>query len=211
MTMVFCLTIPATAGLIILAEPIIRVIFEHGAFSTQDTEATAIALSLYAVGLFAYSANKVIVPVYYAINAPRYPVVASFVAIIVNVIIITSTIETFQHKAIALSTSATMMINFVFLATILYIKVKGYPLRYLGRGLVKITLATAMMSIFLIAAYGYAKDHFLGSVLEQIVYLTILIVSAALCYGAILHYLRVPELNELLQWLRQKLHSKSSS
>jgi putative peptidoglycan lipid II flippase len=211
LTMVFCLTIPATAGLVILSEPIIKVIFEHGAFNLQDTEATAIALSLYAVGLFAYSANKVIVPVYYAINAPRYPVVASFMAIIVNVIIITFTIETFQHKAIALSTSVTMIINFIFLATVLYIRINGYSLRYLIKGMSKIVLATAVMSIFLIVSYGYVKDFFLGSVLTQIFYLTVLIVASALCYGGVLYYLHLPELTVLTQWFRQKFHLNSSS
>lgn len=211
LTMVFCLTIPATAGLVILSEPIIKVIFEHGAFNLQDTEATAIALSLYAVGLFAYSANKVIVPVYYAINAPRYPVVASFMAIIINVIIITFTIETFQHKAIALSTSVTMIINFIFLATVLYIRINGYSLRYLIKGMVKIVLATAVMSIFLIVSYGYVKDFFLGSVLTQIFYLTVLIVASALCYGGVLYYLHLPELTVLTQWFRQKFHLNSSS
>lgn len=211
LTMVFCLTIPATAGLIILSEPIIKVIFQHGAFNLHDTEATAIALSLYAVGLFAYSANKVIVPVYYAINAPRFPVVASFMAIIVNVIIITFTIETFQHKAIALSTSATMIINFIFLAAVLYIRINGYSLRYLIKGMVKIVLATAIMSIFLFVSYGYVKDFFLGSVLTQIFYLAVLIVTSALCYGGVLYYLHLPELTVLTQWFQQKFHLNSSS
>ncbi len=120
LTMVFCLTIPATVGLIVLAEPIISLIFEHGAFTAADTQATAVALSLYGVGLFAYSANKVIVPVYYAINAARYPVIASFLAIGFNVLIIINTIDHFQHRAIALSTSAVMIINFLFLVIVLY-------------------------------------------------------------------------------------------
>ena len=149
LTMVFCLTIPATVGLVILAEPIIRIIFEHGAFTPEDTRATALALSLYATGLFAYAANKVIVPVYYAINATRYPVIASFLAICSNVIIITLTIETFQHKAIALSTAATMVINFFFLMAVLYVKTGGYSLMPLLKGLAKIVTAAAVMSALL--------------------------------------------------------------
>ena len=64
LTMVMALCLPASIGLIILAEPIIAVIFEHGAFTSADTRATAMALSLYAVGLFGYAANKVVVPVF---------------------------------------------------------------------------------------------------------------------------------------------------
>ncbi len=58
LTMVFALTLPATAGLIILAEPIIRLIFEHGAFTATDTLATAQTLALYSIGLFAYSCKQ---------------------------------------------------------------------------------------------------------------------------------------------------------
>ena len=90
LTMVFALTLPATAGLIVLAEPIIRLIFEHGAFTAADTLATAQTLALYSIGLFAYSANKVLVPAFYALDKTRFPVIASFMAIIFNIIIIKS-------------------------------------------------------------------------------------------------------------------------
>jgi len=114
LTMVFCLTIPATAGLVLLAEPIIRLIFERGAFTAFDTVATAQTLTLYAIGLFAYSANKILVPVFYALDDTRYPVMASFLAVLANIVIINLTITVFQHKAIALSTSCTMFLNFLF-------------------------------------------------------------------------------------------------
>jgi putative peptidoglycan lipid II flippase len=114
LTMVFCLTLPATAGLIFLAEPIIRLIFEHGAFTALDTVATAQTLTLYAVGLTAYSTNKILVPVFYALNTTRYPVIASFLAVAANILIINLTISTFQHQAIALSTSSTMFLNCLF-------------------------------------------------------------------------------------------------
>jgi putative peptidoglycan lipid II flippase len=55
LTMAFSLTIPATVGLILLADPIIRLIFEHGNFSAIDTFKTAEALRFYAIGLFAYA------------------------------------------------------------------------------------------------------------------------------------------------------------
>ncbi|MCI5220040.1 MAG: murein biosynthesis integral membrane protein MurJ, partial [Candidatus Electrothrix sp. LOE2] len=62
LVMVFSLTIPATVGLILLSQPIIRLIFEHGAFTAADTLQTAQALTCYAYGLFAYSAVKIMVP-----------------------------------------------------------------------------------------------------------------------------------------------------
>ena len=208
LTMVFCLTIPATLGLIVLAEPIIRLIFEHGAFSSVDTEATAIALSLYAVGLFAYSANKVIVPVYYAINATRYPVIGSFFAIAVNIIIIKNTIDIFQHKAIALSTSVTMILNFFFLLTVLYYKIGGYSLKYLFQGFWRIITAALIMTVLLQAAYSRFSDFFTNSIISQCILLALLIFFAIMIYAAVLHVLKLPELFTLTERFRQLISKK---
>ncbi len=208
LTMVFCLTIPATVGLVILAEPIIRIIFEHGAFTPEDTMATALALSLYTTGLFAYAANKVIVPVYYAINATRYPVIASFLAICSNVIIITLTIETYQHKAIALSTSATMVINFFFLMTVLYVKTGGYSLRPLLKGLAKIVTAAAVMSALPLLSVMYLQGFEQLSLLLQIILLTAVVLGSVAIYLVVLQALGLPELTAIIDRFRQKLFAR---
>ncbi|MBU1986388.1 MAG: murein biosynthesis integral membrane protein MurJ, partial [Proteobacteria bacterium] len=168
LTMVFCLTIPATAGLVLLAEPIIRLIFERGAFTAFDTVATAQTLTLYAIGLFAYSANKILVPVFYALDDTRYPVMASFLAVLANILIINLTITFFQHKAIALSTSCTMFLNFLFLSAVLYRKMEGYPLRALFRGLFKILIATCCMSLLLFFVKMMLAGFLVGNLFQQL-------------------------------------------
>ncbi len=205
LTMVFCLTIPATVGLVVLAEPIIRLIFEHGAFTAADTQATAVALSLYGVGLFAYSANKVIVPVYYAVNAARYPVIASFLAIGFNVLIIVNTIDHFQHRAIALSTSAVMIINFLFLIIVLYRKIDGFSLRTLGAGLTKILIAASLMSLLLIFLYRQFQFQFQLSIIHQLTFLFLLISVSVLCYIAVLHLLGLKELRDITSKIRARI------
>ncbi|THB75426.1 MAG: murein biosynthesis integral membrane protein MurJ [Desulfobulbaceae bacterium] len=205
LTMVFCLTIPATIGLIFLAEPIIRIIFEHGAFTSLDTQATAIALSLYAAGLFAYASNKVIVPVFYAINASRYPVIGSFLTIGANIIIILFTIETFQHRAIALSTSLTMMLNFVFLMTVLYHVNGGFSFARLFSSITKIAVASGAMLLLLYGlslALPISDEH---NLLSQILLLAITIISGAALYLMILWQLKLPEINSLINQVKNKL------
>ncbi len=204
LTMVFCLTIPATVGLVMLAEPVIRLIFERGAFSAADTVATAQTLTLYAVGLFAYSANKVLVPVFYALNTTRYPVIASFMAVLANILIINLTIASFQHQAIALSTSCTMVLNFVFLSAVLYWKLGGYPLQALVRGLGKIGAASVCMAIFLLAARALLAPFFIGSLVQQLLATTGVIVGAASLYALILHWFKLPEFREIVTKIRTR-------
>jgi putative peptidoglycan lipid II flippase len=204
LTMVFALTLPATAGLVILSEPIIRLIFEHGAFTAVDTVATANTLALYAIGLFAYSANKVLVPAFYALDKTRYPVIASFMAIIANIIIINLTIDRFQHLAIAFSTSCTMLLNFLFLMIVLYKNLHGFSLSYLGRGLLKILLATLALVGFLWLALPYFTDWLHRSVCHQGSSLCVLILGAALVYGAILHTCGLSEMRIFTEGIRRK-------
>ncbi|MBA3006890.1 MAG: murein biosynthesis integral membrane protein MurJ [Proteobacteria bacterium] len=204
LTMVFCLTIPATAGLVLLAEPIIRLIFERGAFTAFDTVATAQTLTLYAIGLFAYSANKILVPVFYALDDTRYPVMASFLAVLANIVIINLTITVFQHKAIALSTSCTMFLNFLFLSAVLYRKMDGYPLRALFRGVSKILIATSCMSLLLFFARMMLAGFLVGNLAQQLLAVLLMISLAAGLYTVVLHWLKLPELTEIVDKVRAK-------
>ena len=83
--LMFFLNLPATIGLIVLARPIVAVIFEHGEFTASDTIATAAALQFYAIGLIGYSVVRIISPTFYAIGRSRVPVTVSAASVLVNV------------------------------------------------------------------------------------------------------------------------------
>lgn len=208
LTMVLALTLPATAGLIILSEPIIRLIFEHGAFTPEDTLATAQTLSLYAFGLFAYSANKVLVPGFYAIDKTRYPVIASFMAIGFNIAIITMTIEPFQHLAIAMSTSCTMVLNFIFLVIVLHRKLGGFSLKSLSVGVLKILLATFGLALLILISLPLFQTALDSNKFYQLLSVLFIIGSASLFYGLLLYLLRLQEFTLFIDKFRQKFSRK---
>lgn len=205
LVLVFALALPATAGLVLLAEPIIRLIFEHGAFTATDTTATAQALAWYAVGLFAYAAIKVMVPVFYAIGNTRYPVIGSFLGVGVNVLVINLVIAGMQHRGIALSTSCAMILNFLFLGLVLYRKLEGYPLPYLARGLGKIVLATLAMAGVVWGLRTVFAPWLSGTLVQELLALGVIIMAAVSVYAALLRVLRLPEWTLLSERLRQRL------
>jgi len=204
LTMVFSLTIPATIGLMLLAEPIIHIIFERGAFTAFDTTATANTLIFYSVGLFAYSANKILVPVFYALEDTKYPLIASFIAVVANILIITFTLDTYQHLAIALSTSCSMILNFLFLSIVLYIKTGGYSVGYLLRATGKIAVAGALMAVLLLFGRSFFISQLNGGLIQASLTLFLLISCAAALYGATLHYLKLQELTDITSKFRDK-------
>jgi putative peptidoglycan lipid II flippase len=208
-TLCFIFTIPSTFGLIFLSQPIIRLIFEHGKFSSVDTVNTASALSLYAIGLFAYAAVKIIVPIFYALNRTRYPVIGSFITVILNIIIVLLTLDALQYKAIALSTSLCVIVNFLLLCMLLYHEIEGYPIKYLLSCLIKILSISAAMGV---GAYWLeqALRGLVGAgLLGQFFSLFITIICAIMFYFTTLYFMRIKEINYLTSmfrsWVEQRL------
>jgi hypothetical protein len=74
---VWLLTAASTVGLVVLAEPIVSLIYEGGRFTAADTTAVAAILRAYALGLVPYSMVKIVAPAFYAIDRPRLPLLAS--------------------------------------------------------------------------------------------------------------------------------------
>jgi putative peptidoglycan lipid II flippase len=208
--MAFSLTIPATVGLILLAQPIIRIIFEHGNFTSVDTLKTAQALQFYALGLFAYASVKVMVPVFYAINNTRYPVAGSFLAVATNIIIILLSISSLQHAAMALSISGAMTANFLFLGTVLYWKLEGFSLKYLMSGLGKVIFAALGMGFYLygirVLLAGWMQKGFLA----ELGGVFALILSGAAVYGLVLYLLKLHELRMIVDKILNRIRGGRS-
>lgn len=206
LNMAFCLSVPAAIGLIMLAEPIVRVVFQHGRFDEFATMRTAEVLAGYAVGLFAYAAVKIMVPVFYALNRPRYPVIGSFLTMLVNLLIILGTIAYLEHKALALSISGAMIANFLFLGVMLYRTMGGHPMTPLLLGVSKIGLASLLMALWL---WGLKTMLFPGGPVPDRLFLDVVAVgfaisSSGLLYGLVLYGLKLQEMNILVQRLLRR-------
>jgi putative peptidoglycan lipid II flippase len=198
LTMGFCLTIPAACGLWILAEPIVRVLFGHGSFDSIDVIRTAEAIRFYSLGLFAYAAVKITVPVFYALGDTKYPVMGSFIGVAVNLLLVVNLIEALSFKATALSLSGAMACNFFFLFVVLYRKLSGFSLIYMARGLVKILLSATLMALTVYGLSLWCSSWLVGSLLAQIVSLFFCVAGGVVVYGGLLYALRLQELEMLV-------------
>ena len=205
--LVMLLTIPSAIGLIILANPIIGLIYEHGRFTAFATEQTAVALRCYAVGLVAYSADKVLAPAFYALDKRNLPMLVSLCSIAVNFCL--NYFFTFHlklgHGGLALSTSLVAFTNFMLLYTMMR--------RYTGRletGAMIKTLAKLLVAGALLAGICLLAQHFIffshagTSAWRKLFGLTLTIaVGGATFFGAA-YLLHVGELRDVVVLLRTK-------
>lgn len=116
--MVSFVTIPASAGLIVLSQPIIQVLFEHGRFTSADTERAAFALVFYAVGLIFIAGVRIMVPAFFAVQDTKTPVRCAFVALLVNIAGNWILMHPLKQGGIALATSIAAAVNFFQLLVI---------------------------------------------------------------------------------------------
>ena len=151
LSMMLMLNVPATLGLLVLARPIVELLFEHGRFTAADTAATAAALRLYAVGLIGYSATRIVSPAFYALRQSRTAVAASIAAIVVNVLLSVSLVASMGFRGLALATSMAALANGGLLVLLLRRRLKGIEGERLMIVLTKVLAAAAAMAV---AAWG---------------------------------------------------------
>jgi putative peptidoglycan lipid II flippase len=145
------LNMPATVGLMVLATPIVALIFEHGQFTGADTAATASALIWYAPGLIGYSAVKIAVPSFYALRDSRTPMMVSIATVAVNIALNLSLARVMGYRGLALGTALASMFNAALLLIVLRSRLGGLDGRSIASALARITVASAVMGA---AAWG---------------------------------------------------------
>jgi putative peptidoglycan lipid II flippase len=145
LALMLLLNIPAAAGLIVLAQPIVEVLFERGQFLPADTTATAAALRFYAVGLVGYSAVRIASPAFYALGQSRVPVIISASTIALNIAVSIALVRIMGFVGLALGTSIAAMANGALLLWLLAKRLDGLDGRELARSFLRISAATAIM------------------------------------------------------------------
>jgi putative peptidoglycan lipid II flippase len=112
---IWMLTMPAMIGLIVLREPFVRLLFEHGAFDAAATRLTVQALLYYACSLWALAAIRITVPVYYALDDTKLPTLAVTVALAVNCVCAMVLMPRLQAAGLALAVSLASLIQLAVL------------------------------------------------------------------------------------------------
>lgn len=146
------ITLPATIGLVILACPIVSLLFERGAFTSQDAQATGYTLSAFAVGLPAYVLIKVLQTQFFARQDTKTPMRVAIGAVILNFILNCILIGPFSYVGLAFSTALSAWFNALILGGILLKKKWIFFDDRMKEILPRLAISAFIMGIF---CYGF--------------------------------------------------------
>jgi putative peptidoglycan lipid II flippase len=210
MRLAIFLTMPAAVGLIVLARPIIALIYQRGEFTAHDSIQTGLALQFYALGLVAYACVKVLSPAFYAINRRWTPMLVSFAAIAINLGLNYWFIFHLGlgHRGLALATALSAAFNFATLYLLMHRFAGGMDARVLGLSTLKCAAASGVLALVCIAgltAGGPLIDH--TSLAVRAAALLGLIAAGAATYAAACFLLRVGEMRDATRAVTSKLRN----
>ena len=205
--------LPLSAGLILMAEDVVRILFERGAFGPTDTVRTAGVLRWYAAGIVFFAWREHLNRTYYALQDTRTPVVAGIVSVVINIVLNLLLIDRYGAPALALSTLVATLAHCLWLLWPLHRLVVPILGPDLWLGTAKMAIAAALMiagvlgAQQLLATTGVHQAVVLGSPLslEGIaasgIRLMVLAVVGALLYVISAWTLRIHELFLLARWM----------
>lgn len=206
MSYVLLLTLPAVAGLLVLAGPIMIVLFGHGSFTEHDALLSAQALRAYAIGLPAFVLVKVFSPAFFARGDTRTPVYVGISILVLNFILNLLFMKPLAHMGPPLASSVAACANVACLAVLL---VRRKALLVSGREqfrMFKTACAAALMGVFLLGVQAFLA--FPSGLSVRILWLGSLVGLGAVLYGVMLHVFGIMNGANVLARFQQRLRKR---
>ena len=166
------MSIPSSVGLIVLGLPIIQVLLQHGAYSLDSAESTAVPLAFFALGLVGLASVEILTRSFYAMRDSRTPVIVSIAQFILKIALsilflsiiflnsVSVTAISWGLGALALSTSLAGLLEALVLLWLLQQRIGGLEIRMLGRFAGRVLLASGAMGVALLIL-RFILDHIL--------------------------------------------------
>jgi putative peptidoglycan lipid II flippase len=207
MRSILFLLFPAGVLSIVLAEPLVRLLFEHGQFSASSTDDVARALMAFSLGLVGNGFSLLLTRAFFSLQEPGVPTRVAVVSLALNLVLDIALLR-YGAAGIALATAIVTTFNAAALAILLRRRVGDLGAAEIYRHLTLTIVATAYCAA---AAFGiwYPLDQLLGrSLPAQIVSLGAALAAAVAAYLAAARFLRLPEMSLIEDVVRRRREPK---
>lgn len=198
--------IPASVGLMVVAEPLIRALFMQGKFTEDNVAITASVLVFYCVGIIGYSQQQILNRGMYALRDSKRAVIVNTIIIVINIVLSILMVGPFEAQGLALAYSIAGLVSMVLLYAFLYQKVGDLGSRELMISLVKIIIASAVMGVG-VMLFLNVSDHFIDitSKSQQLLELFLAVAIGVVLYVVMAIVLRIQEMQAAINMVRRKI------
>lgn len=202
---IIILVMPVAIGAIALSTPIVKLLFQRGAFDAQATNMTSIALAMYSVGLVAYGLRDIINKVFYSLKDTKTPMVNGAIAMGLNIILNIILARFIGHAGLALATSLSAIICTLLLFRSLNKKIGNFGQIKIIKTTLKSIVAAVVMGILTKYAYNYIHAMLETSLLSDIIALGSSVIIGAIIYAIEIIILRIDEVNIIKDMIKKKV------
>ena len=194
---VFFFLLPASAFLLVLGEPVVRLVFQRGAFDAASTSLTSSALVFFSIGLAFNGASLLVIRAFFSMQLPMVPTKVAAVGVVLNVALDAVFYRPLGTGGIPLSTSITSVVTFALLIWLLERELGGLHRASILHGVMGSVAASAVSVLFAWAVWRSLDDVLGRGILAQIV--TMAAAGAAAAAGALAaaQAFEMPELRAL--------------
>lgn len=203
---VVLLTIPISVGAIVLAEPVVRIVFERGAFSSQATHMTAIALACYSIGMIGFGLRDILSKVFYSLKDTKTPMINGALAMIMNIVLNLVFINFLGYAGLAIATSLSAIICIVLLFRSLKKKIGYFGQDKILVVLVKSLTASGVMGIITLVSYEFLNKVLGAGLIKDVIALGGAIGIGGIVYGVLIVLFKIEEINMAIDMIKNRFN-----
>jgi len=209
----FFIVLPASAGIIFLSREINTLLFYYGKFSYQDVLNTAKVSIMYSVAIFAYSGNKILTPVFYALDKAHQAVRIGLLSLVINVILNIALAFPLGFLGLALGTAISGIINFIMLYSLITRHIGDIETKGLVKFALKVLCASLVMGI-IVFVFAHYMEILLKAGMSRTkngVVVIVAIIVGTMLYYFLLKIFRIDEGKRFINMVKERLNKKQPS
>ena len=207
---VVILILPITIGTIVLAEPIVRIVFERGQFNSSATKLTSVALIFYSAGLLSYGIRMVFDKVFYAIGDTKTPMINGIIVVTMNIFLDLILMNIMGYSGLPLATSISGVIGVILLFKSLNKNMGYFYQDKIIKTMLKCMTSSVIMGIATHFTYSYLHKYLGIGVFQDIISLGISVIVGILVYAILSFVLKIEEVYSVLDTLNLKFNLKGN-
>ncbi len=202
--LLFAITVPSMAGLIVLSEPIVSTLLQRGQFDHTAVKATASALVCYSMGIWAMVGVRVVASTFYAMQNTKTPVKTAMISVLVNMFLSIVLMQYLSHAGLALANALASAVNFLLLFYLLRSRLLTLDASDIGVSFMKTLTSSVIMG--LVGWYMIRLTHWdlTDSSISKTVFLTCTIALCVLAYTISALSLKSEEVHYIYQIIMAK-------